>query len=512
MSKGFDPYHEWLGIRANESPPNHYRLLGIPLFESDTDVIRNGLAQRMTHLNSFASGAHSALSQRLLREVARAALCLLRPDAKLIYDRALQGALVRPPENCCLSAVSAKPQADAVVAGDKLVDGASAAGGQESPPSSELDFGRQFDQLDAIAAPSIAVRARKERGKQRRSSTRTVVSIAGIILSGVIGLAAGGFVLLLIDPENPLAGSLVGIFHSSDKVPNREPPTSSRPNRPPKPGNRRPAFPPLPPDTPTEPENDRSEPPPAPPDTSPKASDPQPPPQDPDRSHDAPKAAAASPPKDIHKEIVLDLSHPVKRVALPEVAKGSKAEVRVEDVANLGTPHELKPSHGVLRFGQPVDIVFTNYAGIRIRLSLRAGEGTIVEVAPEMDDGQRKKIPFTQQRVQQLCVSWNKDADKLSQQLSEAKNEAQNIDIWLKSPGTKPLQLRGARTQRLLVLNQKMIPALEQQMSGAQARGDVLQGLSRLVEQIHGTASIHLVIRSEAEDGTPESLAEAGRP
>ena len=38
---GFDPYRKWLGIPPQEQPPNHYRLLGIGLFESDFDVISN---------------------------------------------------------------------------------------------------------------------------------------------------------------------------------------------------------------------------------------------------------------------------------------------------------------------------------------------------------------------------------------------------------------------------------------------------------------------------------------
>ena len=38
-STGFDPYHKWLGIPPEEQPPNHYRLLGLPPFEADLDVI-----------------------------------------------------------------------------------------------------------------------------------------------------------------------------------------------------------------------------------------------------------------------------------------------------------------------------------------------------------------------------------------------------------------------------------------------------------------------------------------
>ena len=35
MSEAFDPYFQWLGIRPADQPPDHYRLLSIPQFESD---------------------------------------------------------------------------------------------------------------------------------------------------------------------------------------------------------------------------------------------------------------------------------------------------------------------------------------------------------------------------------------------------------------------------------------------------------------------------------------------
>ena len=34
MSAPFDPYYRWLGIPPGEQPPNHYRLLGVQLFEA----------------------------------------------------------------------------------------------------------------------------------------------------------------------------------------------------------------------------------------------------------------------------------------------------------------------------------------------------------------------------------------------------------------------------------------------------------------------------------------------
>ena len=39
MAESFDPYRKWLGIPPKDQPPNHYRLLGIDLFEADAEVI-----------------------------------------------------------------------------------------------------------------------------------------------------------------------------------------------------------------------------------------------------------------------------------------------------------------------------------------------------------------------------------------------------------------------------------------------------------------------------------------
>jgi hypothetical protein len=84
----FDPYHQWLGIPPEEQPPNHYRLLGIQLFEQNREVIQNTADRQMAHLRSFQSGPRAAQSQKLLNEVAAAKLCLLSPDKKAAYDAA----------------------------------------------------------------------------------------------------------------------------------------------------------------------------------------------------------------------------------------------------------------------------------------------------------------------------------------------------------------------------------------------------------------------------------------
>jgi len=90
MSESFDPYLKWLGIPKKDQPPNHYRLLGIETFESDPEVVSNAADQRMAHLKNFATGKHSALSQKILNEIAAARVCLLNEAGKQQYDAQLQ--------------------------------------------------------------------------------------------------------------------------------------------------------------------------------------------------------------------------------------------------------------------------------------------------------------------------------------------------------------------------------------------------------------------------------------
>lgn len=86
----FDPYHQWLGIPESEQPANHYRLLGIGLFEDDGDVIESAADRQMAHVRTFERGPHAALSQQILNELSAARLCLLDPERRAAYDAELQ--------------------------------------------------------------------------------------------------------------------------------------------------------------------------------------------------------------------------------------------------------------------------------------------------------------------------------------------------------------------------------------------------------------------------------------
>ena len=98
MAADFDPYRKWLGIQPG-APINHYRLLGIALFESDPEVISNAADRQMVHVRTYQGGQHSQWSQKILNELSTARVCLLSPEKKTQYDVGLRREISarRPP-------------------------------------------------------------------------------------------------------------------------------------------------------------------------------------------------------------------------------------------------------------------------------------------------------------------------------------------------------------------------------------------------------------------------------
>ncbi|MDB5346799.1 MAG: hypothetical protein JWP89_5176 [Schlesneria sp.] len=86
----FDPYRKWLGIPLKDQPPNHYRLLGVELYESDLDVIEGAAERQMSFVRQYQSGEYAADAAKILNELAMARLCLLKPATKSAYDGKLR--------------------------------------------------------------------------------------------------------------------------------------------------------------------------------------------------------------------------------------------------------------------------------------------------------------------------------------------------------------------------------------------------------------------------------------
>jgi len=85
MSDPFDPYRAWLGI-CPEEDRNHYRLLGLRLFEESPEVIAAAAGERMADVEKLLGGERAELARQTLDRLAVAKACLLAPEEKAVYD------------------------------------------------------------------------------------------------------------------------------------------------------------------------------------------------------------------------------------------------------------------------------------------------------------------------------------------------------------------------------------------------------------------------------------------
>jgi len=87
-----DLYNELLGIPPGPRPPNHYVILGLPLFEAEPHVIHEAVLRQISELKRYVLHPDPERMRRvqdLLNEVARAGTTLEDPTTKGPYDVAL---------------------------------------------------------------------------------------------------------------------------------------------------------------------------------------------------------------------------------------------------------------------------------------------------------------------------------------------------------------------------------------------------------------------------------------
>lgn len=91
--KPFDPYQEWFGIPPAEQLPNHYRLLGLTVFEGNPATIENAAERQTAHVRKLNVAPHTAAAEKLLHDINRARTCLLNVEEKKKYDNVLRARL-----------------------------------------------------------------------------------------------------------------------------------------------------------------------------------------------------------------------------------------------------------------------------------------------------------------------------------------------------------------------------------------------------------------------------------
>ena len=88
MSK--NRHYELLDIAADDCPPNHYLLLGLPLFEDDPQLIFRTALGQIEKVRCFQTSSKAKECQKLLNELAQAQAVLRDPSRKSIYDAELR--------------------------------------------------------------------------------------------------------------------------------------------------------------------------------------------------------------------------------------------------------------------------------------------------------------------------------------------------------------------------------------------------------------------------------------
>lgn len=174
-AESFDPYYTWLGIPPAEQPPNHYRLLGLQIFEENPRVIENAADRQMRHLHALRAGEHAALSQRLLTEVASARICLIDSSRKRTYDEQLRRSCAVPAPKLAMHSVS--PSAPQY-----------ARATEARTPSIEWESNEHLTQPSSVVRSGTHSRPRVRRRPQPQSSSLTLFLI---VFGGIIGLAMG---------------------------------------------------------------------------------------------------------------------------------------------------------------------------------------------------------------------------------------------------------------------------------------------------------------------------------
>jgi cytoskeletal protein RodZ len=161
MSESFDAYHDWLGIAPKDQPPNHYRLLGIDLYEDKAKVIDSAVDRQMAHLRTFQTGPRAKHCEELLNKVSAGRVTLLDPEKKAAYDAELRDVLDAKPARAPLQVAQTLPL-------------------DVSVPSATLSFD----------TPQVHSTSSRRRENQKKGPPRMALAVGALLLGAVALIAA----------------------------------------------------------------------------------------------------------------------------------------------------------------------------------------------------------------------------------------------------------------------------------------------------------------------------------
>ena len=176
MAGSFDAYHEWLAIAPRDQPPNHYRLLGVDLFEPNANVIDGAADRQMAHLRTFQTGQRSKLCQRMLNEVSAARVLLLDERTRAAYDAELRqspGIKRIEPRMPAFQAAPASPTPTPAASVVQAMPIAAVAAPAPTTPQ-------------IVSGPAAA----PHRHRRRKQNTPLLAIVAGVAVLGVLGILA----------------------------------------------------------------------------------------------------------------------------------------------------------------------------------------------------------------------------------------------------------------------------------------------------------------------------------
>lgn len=439
-SPAFDPYHRWLGIPPSDQPVNHYRLLGIALFESESDVIAAAADRQMAHVKQFATGQYRAESQRLLNELAKARVTLLNLQRKAEYDRALERRLTeqRP------AAPTQRVAAAAPIA-------------PSAPVEQAEDAGFAFERM-----PSRSLARPRKRQQSNQSLPLLLVMIGVTVIAGILAYAA-----LTAPRETP------------QRAEKPQPPVAPAPLPPQVRSPQRaapvvreapaPAAIPIPATLSAPiaapPERDRPEP-----------------------EIIATKKTPAKPPK--IEVIDLDLENRQQNVLLDHADA-----LKVAVLKDCKSRAKILPAGGRLSVDRDVKVEIEGERPVTLTISLKERPNdqvlVTIESSVKTDDG--RELPFTLANVGRVVRQVSKKSEQASAGQASLEAEKRQLTTWLGGPGMKPLIDVNSARSRLRAI-ESLLPGQISAAGALQAELVTAERVQELAEHLHEDCSLELEI------------------